>query len=111
VNYYRLLQQDLDGTINEASEYVPVRFARDRKFEILYVLNDEQDAVIFDYNSTEPVVLSVFDMTGRLVMQPVQAEAGYGSNLIPVDFNLLSGGIYTIQLRNSVEAVTYRFMK
>ena len=111
VNYYRLLQQDLDGTINEASEYVPVRFARDSKFEILYVLNDEQDAVIFDYNSTEPVVLSVFDMTGRLVMQPVQAEAGYGSNLIPVDFNLLSGGIYTIQLRNSVEAVTYRFMK
>jgi hypothetical protein len=111
VNYYRLLQQDLDGTINEASDYVPVRFAVDSKFEILYVLNDDQDAVIFDYNRSEPVVLSVFDMTGRLVMQPVQSEANYGSNLIPVDFNLLTSGIYTIQLRNSVEAVTYRFMK
>jgi hypothetical protein len=111
INYYRLSQVDFDGTVNVISDYIPVRFGNDLKFEILYLLNEPSSSLIFDYNSNEPLQLSVFDVAGRLIQTVSSIPAQIGMNVLPVDFNFLAAGLYTIQLRNAEDARSYRFVK
>ncbi len=111
INYYRLSQVDFDGTVNIISDYIPVRFGKDLKFEILYMLNEPSSSLVFDYNSDELLQLSVFDLAGRLVYQQLSIASQVGFNVLPLDLGFLSQGLYTIQLRNSEEAKSYRFVK
>ena len=111
INYYRLSQVDFDGTVNVISEYIPVRFGKDMKFEIMYLLNDPSSSLVFDYNSDESIQLSIFDLAGRLVYQKLSNPAHIGINMLPLDLEFLSEGLYTIQLRNSIESKSYRFVK
>ena len=111
INYYRLSQVDFDGTVNVISDYIPVRFGKDLKFEILYLLFEPSSSLVFDYNSNEPLQLSIFDLAGRLIQTTSSIPAQIGMNVLPVDLNFLAGGLYTIQLRNSVVAKSYRFVK
>ncbi len=111
INYYRLSQMDFDGTVNVISDYIPVRFGNDLKFEILYLLNEPSSSLVFDYNSNEPLQLSIFDLAGRLIQTTSSITAHIGLNVLPFDFNFLAAGLYTIQLRNSDSARSYRFVK
>jgi hypothetical protein len=111
INYYRLSQVDFDGTVNVISDYIPVRFGKDLKFEILYLLNEPSSSMVFDYNSNEPLQLSIFDLAGRLIQTTSSITAHIGLNVLPVDFNFLAAGLYTIQLRNTDSARSYRFVK
>jgi hypothetical protein len=111
INYYRLSQVDFDGTVNVISDYVPVRFGKDLKFEIMYLLTESSSSLVFDYNSNEPVQLSIFDLAGRLVYQKLSNPAHVGINMLTLDQEFLSQGLYTIQLRNTLESKTYRFVK
>lgn len=111
INYYRLSQVDFDGTVNVISDYIPVRFGKDLKFEILYMLNEPVSSLVFDYNSNEPLQLSIFDLAGRLVYQNLSNPATIGINILPLNVEFLSEGLYTIQLRNPMESRSYRFVK
>ena len=111
VNYYRLLQTDFDGTENVISDYVPVKFGGDLKFEILTMLSEPSSELLFNYNSDQDVQLELYDITGRVVYTVQAIRAQPGMNIVPLDLNSLSSGIYTIHLHNSVAAASYRFMK
>lgn len=111
INYYRLSQVDFDGTVNVISDYIPVRFGKDLKFEIMHLLNEPSSSLVFDYNANESLQLSIFDVAGRLVYQKLSNPAHVGINVLPLELEFLSGGLYTIQLRNSEEAKSYRFVK
>ncbi|MBK7965434.1 MAG: T9SS type A sorting domain-containing protein [Bacteroidetes bacterium] len=111
INYYRLSQVDFDGAVNVISEYIPVRFGKDLKFEIMYMLNEPSSSLVFDYNSNESLQLSIFDISGRLVYQKLSTPGHVGINLLPLNLEFLSEGLYTIQLRNSLEVKSYRFVK
>ncbi|MBL7922626.1 MAG: T9SS type A sorting domain-containing protein [Bacteroidia bacterium] len=111
INYYRLLQTDLDGTLHIASDYVPVRFGKAMRFEILHLLHDPSSVLVFDYNSDEPLQLNLYDLAGRLILGQQGIGAQPGLNMLPLDLDQLASGVYTIQLRNSVGASSHRFMK
>lgn len=111
INYYRLSQVDFDGTVNILSDYVPVRFGKDLRFEILYMFGDPSSSFLFDYNSDEPVQFSIFDLAGRLVLQQSSISAQPGLNVLPVEMDFLATGVYTIQIRNSIASTSYRFVK
>lgn len=111
VNYYRLLQVDFDGTINEAAEYVPVRFEEDLRFEIRYVTQQEQHLLVFDYDSHLPLTFEVIDMSGRVIQRTAGIPAHIGMNSYPFDAQPLAAGSYAIRLSNSDTSVSYRFVK
>ncbi|MFN8154539.1 MAG: GEVED domain-containing protein [Bacteroidia bacterium] len=111
VNYYRLLQQDFDGTINEAASYIPVRFEKDTRFEILYLTQENSHALVYDYDTNEPVGVQLFDMEGRLVYAKDAIASEVGLNTLPLPIDLLAPGTYAIRLSNSVKSLTYRFVK
>ncbi|MBL0095525.1 MAG: T9SS type A sorting domain-containing protein [Bacteroidetes bacterium] len=111
INYYRLLQTDLDGSVNVISDYVPVRFGKSLKFEILNLLHDPSSILVYNYNSNEDLQMLIVDMTGRVIQQRGNIAAQNGLNMLQLDLSSLSSGIYTIQLRNASAAQSYRFMK
>jgi|GEM_PF-2624071 len=111
INYYRLSQVDFNGDVNVLTNYVPVRFGKDFKFEILYLLMDPSSSIVFDYNSNEPLQVLVYDLTGRLVLSKSSVAAYEGINVLPLDLPSLASGIYTLKLQNTKEEVSYRFIK
>lgn len=111
VNYYRLLQVDYDGTVNEASSYIPVRFEGDTRFEIMYLQSGDAHTLVFDYDSDLPVNAQLFDMEGRLVGEVAAFPATVGINSMPLPLQSLAPGTYAIRLSNSAKSVSYRFVK
>ncbi len=111
INYYRLLQTDRDGTENVVSDYVPVRFGKSMKFEILSLTHDPTSVLVFNYDSSEDLQLLIFDMTGRLLYNEVGIAAEPGLNMKTLDISSLSQGIYTVQLKNQSSARSFQFMK
>lgn len=111
INYYRLSQTDLDGTTSVISDYVPVRFGSKLKFEILTLLQDPSNVLLFNYDSEDDLELFIYDVTGRLLQQQNGISARSGLNMLELDLSNLSGGIYTLQLKSRIEAQSYRFMK
>lgn len=111
VNYYRLLQVDFDGTVNEAASYIPVRFEGDTRFEILFLQSDDANTLVFDYDCELPVDAQLFDMEGRLVGGFTAHPASIGINSIPLPLQSLAPGAYAIRLSNSIKSVSYRFVK
>jgi hypothetical protein len=111
INYYRLLQTDRDGSVNVISDYIPVRFGKSLKFEILNLLHDPYSILVYNYDSQEALQMLIFDMTGRLLQDRGNITSQSGLNMLELDLSGLSSGIYTIQLRNSIAAQSYRFMK
>lgn len=111
MNYYRLLQADLDGSVNEAADYVPVRFDHDLKFEIRYLMQENNNLLVFDYNSRLPLTLEIIDMAGRIIQRTAGIPAQEGENVYPLRLGELAPGAYAIRLSNSTAAEEYRFVK
>lgn len=110
INYYRLKQVDLDGTVNEVSDYVPVGFGKGDAFEIVYVQQNQLTSVFFRYNSDEPVVATLYDAMGRMVLEQRDIAAVPGMNQLEMSTAGLAGGIYTLVLRNTGKMVNHKFM-
>ncbi len=110
LNYYRLLQTDIGGSAKPVSDYVAVRFGVKSTFEILYVTNESEVEVIYDYDSEENVDYTVTDMLGKTMAIGLNTPAAPGVNIIKLDASAWPHGMYMITLQNSEKKVTHKLV-
>ncbi len=111
INFYRLLQTDFDGTINEAgianvncsSQGIAGDFGMN-----VYSDNEHTIHVTFTSEFSEPMMLQLFDMRGRLVFSQ-QVTSSEGMNHIVLDMIPLEDATYLFNLNGTSASEIRRF--
>ena len=106
--YYRLKQMDFDGQF-EYSKVISVDFKNENGDVGEFYPNPSKSGLVnLDYfaQNEDEITVSVFDMTGKLVINQIQSIARGNNNL---SFNLsgLNTGIYTVKIGNE-RNITHR---
>lgn len=99
VNYYRLKQIDFDGQF-EYSKVISLNFkGKNGEIGEFYPSPSKSGLVNLDYISQtdEEITVSVFDMTGKLLVNQTQSIAR-GNNNLSFDFLELNTGIYIVKI-------------
>ena len=110
VNYYRLMQTDNNGlsTLPLEEKWLPVRIGARDIFNINYVTNAAQLEVMFEYDMTGPVDITVTDLTGRRIYSESAFPASTGLNVLPIDASKWEEGLYIITLRDKDRQVSHK---
>jgi len=101
ISYYRLKQIDFDGKF-EYSEVISVNFKeKNGEFGEFYPNPSKSGLVNLDYlaQNNDKIIVSVFDMTGKLVNSQIQQIVS-GDNNLNFDFSELKTGIYIVKIGN-----------
>jgi len=99
LSYYRLKQIDFDGQF-EYSKVISINFkGENRDVGEFYPNPSRLGMVYLDYTSQndEEIVVSVFDVTGKLVVNHIQ-QISNGDNNLSFDFSELNTGIYIVKI-------------
>lgn len=103
ISYYRLKQIDFDGQF-EYSEVISVNFKEENEDVGEFYPNPSKSGMVnlnyFTQNDDE-ITVSVFDMTGKLVVNQIQSIARGGNNL-SFDFSELNTGIYIVKIGGEI---------
>jgi len=111
VSYYRLLERDSDGNIEQVSSVISIE--RERKGLVLIstspvpaieYMNVELSSAI-----NELVVVEIYDASGRLVSTS-RVDLTEGVNNFTLDTRELSTGVYVMSVLNGQNAVSTRFV-
>jgi hypothetical protein len=101
ISYYRLKQIDFDGQF-EYSKVISVNFkGNSGTIGKLYPNPSKLGMVNLDYRSkkNEEIKVSVFDVTGKLMVSQIR-EISNGENKLSFDFSNLNTGIYIVKIGN-----------
>ena len=99
ISYYRLKQIDFDGQF-EYSKVISVNFKGENgEIGEFYPNPSKSGLVNLDYSSKtdEEITVSVFDITGKLVVMEIQ-EISNGNNNLSFNFSDLNTGIYIVKI-------------
>ncbi len=111
MNYYRLIQVDLDGVKSVVSNIVAVKYHNDKAVSVRP--NPINENVLgLDYTSAQSgtVQLEAYDITGRKILsQKVSVEKG--DNYIQLQLPELSNGIYILHTIQNEDVRSTRFVK
>lgn len=109
-SYYRLKQTDFDGQF-EYSDLVPVKVEGTISNPTIYPNPITNNGVLeFSTNSTEITVVTVYDVSGRIVLSN-QHLTNKGINKIQLETNELTNGMYFISLKNGNSKTNLKFIK
>ncbi|MDT8412360.1 MAG: T9SS type A sorting domain-containing protein [Vicingaceae bacterium] len=109
-SYYRLKQTDFDGKF-EYSDLVPVNVEDVISNPTIYPNPITNNGVLeFNTNSTEVTVVTIYDVSGRIVMSN-QHLTNKGINKIQLETSELTNGMYFISLKNGNNKTNLKLIK
>ncbi len=111
VNYYRITQYDFDGQ-NDATNVISLTRG-EGSFGIANIRPvpaADYIEVAFTAISNGSVELTVYDMTGRVMLQS-NVDATTGINTRSIDVSTYPAGVYMISVNNGTEVATQRLVK
>ncbi len=99
VSYYRLKQIDFDGQF-EYSKVISIDFKEaNDKVGKFYPNPSKSGLISLDYfaQSEEDILISVFDITGKLVINQIR-QIATGNNSLSFNFSEITSGIYFVKI-------------
>ncbi|KJS06880.1 MAG: hypothetical protein VR77_03450 [Flavobacteriales bacterium BRH_c54] len=109
-SYYRLKQTDFDGKF-EYSDIVPVKINDNISNPTIYPNPITDNGVLeFNANSTEVTVITIYDVSGRIILNN-QHFTNKGINKIQLETSNLTNGMYFISLKNGDNKTNLKFIK
>ncbi|MCP9237427.1 T9SS type A sorting domain-containing protein [Lewinella sp. JB7] len=110
LNYYRVKQIDFDG-FYRYSPIASINFGPERTLDFALVpslhAGGPLELEIFHASPETAVVLSVFDLSGRVVLQQDSA----GDRMIALNVDSLNPGAYLVRVHDGIDFATRRFLK
>ena len=106
LNYYQLKQIDFDGQFS-LSNIISINYQDDDKLVGQFFPNPSLEGIVylnFQAISDEAMIVTVFDISGKFVMQRTMSVSA-GDNLMTFDFSKLERGSYLVKLGDSATAV------
>jgi hypothetical protein len=103
ISYYRLKQIDFDGQF-EYSKVISVNFKGENGNVGEFYPNPSKSGLVnLDYFTSKEyeITVSVFDMTGKLVVNQIQQVSNRDNNL-SFDFSELNTGIYIVKIGDEI---------
>jgi Secretion system C-terminal sorting domain len=111
ISYYRLKQNDLDGTF-EYSNVVSV-VDKKSKFNIASIAPNptkETSNIIYNSDKNEIINLTLMDVSGRIVLAQ-NVSITEGSNNLSLNLSNLTNGLYILNLKNSDQVLIQKIVK
>ncbi len=102
-NYYRLKQIDYDGSY-EYSNTISLEFDKDKN--IIFFPNPSQSGIVnlkFDSTQKDELIISVYDVTGRLIINETKSTFP-AVNQLELNFSSLSKGVYFVKIENNTRS-------
>jgi len=108
MNYYRLIQVDING---DEQSYIPASVLNEER-GIKIVPNPVSDHAIISFGSAYKGAseLTVTDISGKVVHRAT-INTIKGTNSYELDTRELSNGVYLFKIENEQEKITVKFMK
>lgn len=107
-NYYKLQQVDLDGTVNEHNEVVPLTFNKQNTKISANVLSNSSVNIHIDGAKAGNANLSITDIHGKIISNKVLVLVD-GNNKININ-TLSAKGIYIATLQNADGKASIKFI-
>ncbi len=106
---YRVLQEDYDGNFSYSPE---VSIVRNGKEVIQVFPNPTRDRVSIELDNQEnSVLISLYDVQGKLVKSLVVYPEDINKNTIDLDLNSLESGVYNMVLNYGVNLIKHKIIK
>lgn len=109
INYYRLAQEDNDGSIH----YSEIRVLNTRNESVVELFPNPSKTGIFNlqYHSAknQNLDIQVFDISGKLVINDY-VQLVEDTNLIRLDFSHLSQGVYTLKMGDENNTISKKLI-
>ncbi|QQS30069.1 MAG: PKD domain-containing protein [Sphingobacteriales bacterium] len=114
LTYYRLMQTDFDGSTRQAGNVITLlRSQTTGSFALTHIIptpTQHTATLTYTTKNTQPVTLSLYDVTGRL-LQHETLQATIGTNNHVLDMTKYPNGLYVVTLNNGVEVVSGKVVK
>jgi hypothetical protein len=111
ISYYRLKQNDLDGTF-EYSNVVSV-VDRKSKFNIASIAPNptkETSTIVYNSDKNESINITLVDISGRIVLTQ-NVSITEGPNNLSLNLSNLTNGTYILNLKNSEQVLIQKIVK
>ena len=106
LSYFRLKQIDFDGQF-EYSKIISVHFRKKGEHIGHFSPNPSKSGIVnLDYasNKNDEVSVSVFNMSGKLIVNQIQ-NIPSGENNLNFDFSKLNTGFYIVKIGNKIDLI------
>jgi len=108
LNYYRLIQVDVNG---EEQYYAPATVLNDvRGIKVVPNPVDDQATISFGSNFEGLSEITVLDVSGKVVYR-ANLSTSKGTNAFELNTTSMSEGLYVLQVSNTTERMSIKFTK
>lgn len=111
-SYYKLEQIDMNSVKNTIDELVIIE-RQSTALDVHNVYPVPSATVVnvsYSNNTTNDVVIRIFDITGKLILESTESSFN-STNLFTADISEYAVGTYIVTLNNGTEMVTRKFVK
>jgi hypothetical protein len=109
INYYRLKQIDVDGTITYSDLVAASLKTKEIKFKN-HILREGQLSFAIESPNALDATLQLVDITGKLITSSNQ-KIQVGLNTVDLYIPEIPAGIYTVSLKTSLGTISYKLKK
>ncbi len=114
ITYYRLVEQSVDGMLSICSQVISLQRAAASGFDFIDIVpsitSADEVQLLIDSEAQADIQVSVFDYTGRLILE-TEISSLIGRETYPLNLSSLLAGAYLVQLGSDQNKAVRKLVK